>query len=338
MATIGIGTEKGGFVLRDEAGNWEVEGPLFPGWKVTTWAKTPGDHYLAALASNWFGPAIHRSPDLVDWEQVPAGPEYPEDGPKLNQVWTIRPHGNALLAGVDEAGLFRSHDDGLNWEPVSALNEFPGRDDWFPGLGGLCAHHILTAGDRIWVGISAVGVFRSDDDGASFRRFDQGVSTPDGGDGDAFCVHGIVSDPADPNHIWRQDHSGVYVTTDGAESWERIEDGLPARFGFPIARDPVSGRVFVIPLAADTNRLPVDGSLRAYHSEDGRTWQVSGTGWEDSATYTTVLRGAMDTDGDGGVFFGTTGGDVWTTADSGDHWSKVPHSFPRILSVRVLSG
>lgn len=338
MTTIAIGTEKGGFVLRDDTGSWDVEGPLFPGWKVTTWTRTPSDHYLAALASNWFGPAIHRSPDLVTWEQVPTSPEYPEDGPKLNQVWTIRPHGNALLAGVDEAGMFRSHDDALTWEPVSALNDFPGRDQWFPGFGGLCAHHILTAGERIWVGISAVGVFRSDDDGASFRRCDRGISTVGGEEGDAFCVHSLVSDPDDPDHIWRQDHSGVYVTTDGAESWERIEEGLPARFGFPVVRDAVSGRVFVVPLAGDTNRLPVDGSLRAYHSEDGRTWQVSGTGWEDSATYTTVLRGAMDTDGSGGVFFGTTGGDVWATSDSGDRWSKVPHSFPRILSVRVLGG
>ncbi|MDX1448877.1 MAG: exo-alpha-sialidase [Acidimicrobiia bacterium] len=336
MTTIGIGTEKGGFVLRDATDGWRVDGPLFPGWKVTTWSGTPEGHYLAALASNWFGPAIHRSPDLVEWEQIPSGPSYEGESPKLNQIWTIHIHGDTLLAGVDEAGLFRSHDDGLTWEPVPALNDFSGRSEWFPGLGGLCAHHILTAGDSIWVGISAVGVFRSDDGGASFRRCDRGISGVDGGEADAYCVHGIVADPDDPDHIWRQDHSGVYVSEDGAESWERIEEGLPSNFGFPVARDAKSGRVFVVPLEADTNRLPVNGALRAYFSEDGRTWQPSGEGWDDAATYTTVLRGAMHTDGLGGIYFGTTGGDVWASLDSGDHWAKIPHSFPRILSVRVL--
>lgn len=337
MTTIGIGTEKGGFVLKDGTDGWTLDGPLFPGWKVTTWSTTPGGHYLAAIGSNWFGPALHRSPDLEAWEQIPEGPEYPEDGPTLNQVWTVVPHGNALLAGVDEAGLFRSHDDGLTWQPVTALNDFPGRDEWFPGLGGLCAHHVLTAGERIWVAISAVGVFRSDDDGQTFQRRDEGVRPTVEDPQDGFCVHGITSDPSNPDHIWRQDHSGVYRSSDGADSWERIESGLPATFGFPVRRDDRSGRIFVVPLESDANRFPVDGALRVFRSDDaGDSWKVAGSGWDAASTYTAVLRGAMDVDGDGGVFFGTAGGDVWATRDAGDSWDRIPHSFPRILSVKVL--
>jgi len=337
MTTIGIGTEKGGFVLRDGDGEWRLEGPLFPGWKVTAWGVTPEGSHLAALGSNWFGPALHRSDDLETWDQVAHGPEYPEDGPTLKEIWTIHSHGNSLLAGVDEAGLFRSHDDGHTWEPVAALNEHESRPGWFPGLGGLCAHHILSEGDRIWVAISAVGVFRSDDDGASFHRHDEGV-TPTAEDPQlGYCVHGLAADPDDPDRIWRQDHSGVYRSTDGADSWERIESGLPAAFGFPVRHDSRSGRLFLVPLESDGNRLPVDGALRAYRSDDGGdNWMVSGTGWNSASTYTTVLRGAMDTDDEGGVFFGTTGGDVWATRDSGDSWSQVPHGFPRILSVSVL--
>jgi photosystem II stability/assembly factor-like uncharacterized protein len=337
MTTIGIGTEKGGFVLRDESGDWTVDGPLFPGWKVTTWGRTPSGNHLAAIGSNWFGPALHRSDDLENWEQVTAGPAYPEEGPTLNQIWTLHVHNNTLLAGVDEAGLFRSHDDGDTWEPVESLNQHESRAGWHPGLGGLCAHHILTAGDRIWVGISAVGVFRSDDGGASFERHDSGVTPTVEDPQDGYCVHGIAADPTDPDRIWRQDHSGVYRSADGAESWERIENGLPAGFGFPIRIDRESRRLFVIPLESDANRLPVDGALRAYRSDDGGdTWAVSGEGWDSAPTYTTVLRGAMDTDGTGGLFFGTTGGDVWATADAGDSWQRLPHGFPRILSVRVL--
>jgi hypothetical protein len=339
MTTIGIGTEKGGFVLRDGADGWSVEGPMFPGWKVPAWGVTPTGSYLAALASNWFGPGLHRSDDLNKWEPVSKAPEYPEDGPTFNQIWTIHAHDNTLLAGVDEAGLFRSLDDGDTWEPVSALNDHESRPGWFPGQGGLCAHHILTAGDRIWVGISAVGVFRSEDGGVSFERRDVGVTSPgDDAQGDVFCVHGLASDPDNPDHIWRQDHTGVYRSTDGADSWQRIENGLPAAFGFPIRRDAVTGRLFVVPLEADANRLPVEGALRAYRSDDdGESWKVAGQGWDSGSTYSAVLRGAMDTDGAGGVFFGTTGGDVWATVDSGDSWERLPHSFPRILSVKVLA-
>lgn len=333
--TLGIGTEKGGFILRRVGPTWSVEGPLFPGWRVTALASTAGGH-LAAVASNWFGPAIHHSADLASWEQI-AGPEH-QDGRSLEQIWTFVEASGQVFVGVAEAGVFSSSDGGGSWQPLDALNRFPGHESWTPGLGGLAAHRILVSGDSLWVGISAVGVFRSTDGGRTFVRRDDGVSTPvEGGDGPVFCVHGLAQAPDRPNLIWRQDHTGVYRTEDGGDHWTRIEQGLPASFGFPIVRDDASGSLFVVPLASDTNRLPVEGRFCAYRSRDGgESWEVSGSGWPETATYTTVLRGAAAGDGQGGIFLGTTGGTVWASADAGDHWEPVPFSFPRINAVAVL--
>ena len=338
MSVVAIGTEKGGYLLRGEGSEFAVTGPLFPGWKVTAFHSTPTGHFLAGVASNWFGAAIHRSSDLESWDQVTPGPEHHE-GRTLEQIWTLASAGPRIYAGVAEAGLFSSDDDGRSWAPVDALNRFPNWEGWSPGLGGLAAHHVLTSDDRIWVGISAVGVFRSDDAGHSFIRCDSGVTAaideaaiPGGG----YCVHGLAQDPDDPNRIWRQDHTGVYRTADGGDTWERIENGLPASFGFVVRRHAPSGRVFVVPLASDENRVPVDGEFTAYRSDDdGSTWVRSGEGWPTGATFDTVLRRSVAIDGDT-VVIGSTGGRVWVSDDIGVTWAALPHSFPRILTVDVL--
>jgi photosystem II stability/assembly factor-like uncharacterized protein len=339
MSTLLIGTEKGAFMLRDST----VTGPLFKGWKVTAFGQAPDGSHLAGLASNWFGASVHRSTDLEQWDQMAAGPAHPEgSGRKLNQIWTFATAGNAVYAGVDDAALFRSDDHGRTWQAVEALNEHPTRKSWFPGAGGLCAHHILVDGDRIWVAISAVGVFRSDDGGRSFTRCDRGVTptvTPDqeqGVEENGWCVHGLVADPSNPNRIWRQEHTGVYRTSDGGDSWERIEKGLPAHFGFAITRDQPSGWLFVVPLEADVNRLPVKGRLAAYRSKDGGdSWHRSGRGWSRSPQFTGVLRKAIVADQGGGIYFGTTGGTVYRSSDAGESWKALPHSFPRILALSL---
>jgi photosystem II stability/assembly factor-like uncharacterized protein len=343
MTTIAVGTEKGAYLLTRSGDSWNVTGPLFTGWKVTAFGTTASGATLAALASNWFGASVHRSEDLRDWQQVDSGPSYTaESGRKLNQIWTFHSNDDRLYAGVDEAGLFESLDDGRSWSPVEGLNDHPSREVWVPGLGGLCAHHLLSDGNRLWVAISAVGVFRSDDGGSSFSRYDDGVpATVDenmGSKEPGFCVHSIVGDPGEPDRMWRQDHQGVFRTGDGGQTWERIEGGLPASFGFPIVRDHASGRLFVVPLHSDENRLPVDGAFRVYASDDdGDTWQVSGTGWPDGPTYTAVLRRAMAADQLGGLFAGTTSGTVWVTSDVGLHWTALPITLPRILSVDVVA-
>ena len=341
MQRIAIGTEKGAYLLERHKG-WTVEGPKFPGWKVSAFGISPDGTYLAGLGSNWFGASVHRSQDLDKWEQVEQGPSYPaEQGRKLTQIWTFHTVGSKIFAGVDEAGLFVSDDEGLTWEPVVALNEHESRSNWKPGFGGMCAHHILTDGDRIWVGISAVGVFRSDDGGATFGRFDEGVTptvtTEEGAGANGWCVHGLVADPRDPDSIWRQDHQGVYRTVDGAETWERIETGLPSRFGFPIRRHHSTGTLFVVPLESDENRVPSGGRLAAYRSTDaGDSWDRAGAGWPQAEQFTGVLRNAMDVDADGGVAFGTAGGKVYISDDVGDNWDQLPFSFPRILTLAAI--
>ncbi len=207
-----------------------------------------------------------------------------------------------------------------------------------PGAGGMCAHRLLFDDQRIWVAASAIGVFRSDDGGETFMPRNEGVAGAAPGDepGIGYCVHAVVADPSHPDTIWRQDHMGVYRTEDGGDRWERIEHGLPAGFGFPIVRDEASGAIFVVPLEADERRLPVDGRFGAWRSTDGGdSWSRSGTGWPEEPTYTSVLRGAAATDGEGGVYFGTTGGEVWATTDAGDHWQPLPGRFPRIDALAV---
>lgn len=344
MTTIMLGTEKGAYALRDGGGSWEVDGPLHPGWRVTAFGRAPDGRALLAVASNWFGTSLHASSDLATWEQVgaPSWDHVADEDRVMEQVWTLHTRGEEVFAGVAHAGLFRSTDL-AGWDPVDGLNEHPTRADWQPGLGGLCAHHVLDdGGDRMWVAISSVGVLRSDDSGASFHHADDGVESAvdptAGAAAEGWCVHGLTHDPDDPDRLWRQDHKGVYRTADGGDSWERIDASLPneAGFGFPIVRDHASGRLFVVPLDSDGNRVPTGGRFAAWASDDdGDSWRVAGTGWPDAPTFTGVLRGAMDTDQQGTVALGTTGGDVWASRDTGDTWTRLPASFPRINAVAV---
>lgn len=344
MTTIAIGTDKGGFLVDPDRDT--TSDPLFPGWKVTAFGRS-GEHHLAAVASNWFGMGIQRSTDLAAWTAVDAPPDHGDDGSddarEVSAVWTFHRDESWLWAGVEEAGLFRSADDGVTWEGVSGFNDHRTRGEWGPGLGGLCAHRVATAGDRVYVAASAVGVFRSDDGGATFDLVNDGIPAaghpedmprPETG----YCVHNLVVDPTDPDRLYRQDHMGVFVSDDGGTSWTRRQDGLPAEmgFGFVMAREGSSGRLFTQPLHSDGQRLPVDGAFRVYHSDDdGSSWEVSGTGWPEATTHTQVLRGAVDADDDGRVAMGTTSGHVWLTEDAGDSWRRLPQTFPRIGAVAL---
>ena len=347
MTTIGVGTVKGAFLLRsDDRSEWALEGPHFKGWSVTTFGRAPSGEHLLATGSNWFGAAIQRSRDLDTWEQVVAGPAWPQGGDrKLNNIWAIARVGDVLFAAVDEAGLFRSEDAGTSWQPVDGFNEHPTRPGWRPGFGGLAAHRFLSDPEdphRMWLAVSAVGVFRSEDGGETWALRNDGVdktAPSDDYDEIGYCVHCIVADPEDADTIWRQDHSGVYRTRDGGDRWERIEQGLPARFGFPMVRDDASGALFVVPLESDEHRMPVDGAFRVYRSTDrGDSWHVSGAGQPEDRFYAEVLRDAAATDGDGGVYLGSTAGTVHLTTDGGDHWATLPDVLPRILSVAVLES
>jgi hypothetical protein len=340
-----IGTEKGAWVLSSsDRQTWDLHGPYAKGWKVTTFARDAEGDYLLATGSSWYGAAIQRSSDLDTWQQLESGPAYEEGGErKLSQIWTIRTVGDRMFAGVADAGLFVSEDNAATWQAVKGLNDHPTAHAWQPGFGGLACHRILAEGDRLWAGISAVGVFRSDDGGDSWALKNTGLPSvaPDDDLDIGYCVHGLVSDPSDGDRIWRQDHAGVFRTTDGADSWERIESGLPAGFGFPIDRDHRTGRLYLAPQESDEARMPVDGRLRVYRSDDdGDSWSESGTGYPEAGFFSGVLRDAMSVDGldPCGVYIGTSSGVVLASADAGEGWQVLPYTFPRIGSVHAFTS
>ncbi len=340
-----IGTVKGGFVLRSGPARktWRIEGPIFKGWKVTAAARDPNGRYLVATASVVYGAAIHLGKDLKKWRQVEDGPRYPDGGDrKLTKIWRITVGSKAIYAGVDEAGLFRSADHGTSWEPMSGLNDHPTRAKWSPGAGGLCAHAVLEDPknpDRLWCGISAVGVFRSDDGGRTWNSKNDGVPVviPDKDFKEiGFCVHALVQDPDDAGTIFRQDHAGMFRTRDGGDSWERIEKGLPSRFGFPVVMDPATRALFAFPQESDEYRIACGGRFRVYRSRNGgKSWEPVTRGLPQAHVYAGVLRSAMAVDSldPCGVYVGSTSGSFHWSADRGNTWKTLPASFPRILCV-----
>jgi photosystem II stability/assembly factor-like uncharacterized protein len=386
-----VGTDKGAAVLRsdDERANWTTEALQLPGWRVTAATRDASGRFYAAVGSEVYGAAIVVSDDLESWRQLDAAPRYePTDRGNaghhrlirgtdfagvyadqqrryIDQIWKLFAAGDTLFAGVSEAGLFRSDDGGESWQPVLGINEHPSRPTWVPGAGGLGLHSILVDGEhpeRMWVGISAAGVFRSDDGGETWERKNDGVAgdTIEPGDVgwedvpvgvskvEAFCVHGLTHDPHHADVIYRQDHHGMYITRDGGDSWELLEGGLPVVelsngrrcvFGFAVALDTGSETVLSIPLAGDGFRYPIDGKLRVYRTHVGdESWEPTGEGLPD-ACFSNILRGAISLDSldPCGAYFGTTGGDVFASRDAGQSWEALPVRLPRVLSVDAFA-
>jgi len=344
-----VGTQKGGFICESDArrGEWRVKEPLFKGWKVTASARTNGGRFIVATASQVYGAALQVSDDDgATWRQVEHGPAYPDghERDKMNQVWTLHVAGERLYAGVDTAGLFYSDDDGESWHPVPGLNDHATRDAWFPGAGGLCAHAVYVDPrnpQRVWCGISAVGVWRTDDGGETWQPKNEGIRNviEDQEHKDiGYCVHALAFDPEDADVVYRQDHAGMYRSRDGGDSWEECMLGLASWFGFPITIDPRTRTLFAFPLESDEYRMPKNGRFRVYRSANGGdSWEELSAGLPGCPAYAGVLRGAMDVDGldPCGVYIGSTAGEVFASADGGDHWQRLPVTLPRILSVRA---
>jgi len=366
-----VGTPKGAAILRSKDGKSWSEEFVMRGWPVTASARDDKGRTYAAVNSPNYGVALFASDDLKTWSQLPAAPRYrPEDrgnpehhrivsqmdfggqlksgGRFVDQIWTlIWAHGN-LYAGVSEAGLFISRDRGESWEPVDGFNNQPGRENWFPGFGGLGAHTVLVDGNdanRMWVGVSAAGLFRSDDGGKTWAPKNKGVnpaieSAPAT---TGQCVHHVAHDPGDANVMFRQEHRGVYRSDDGGDTWRCIEDGLPVTelsdghrcsFGFPMVMDRASKSVFVAPLDGDNFRFPRGGQLAVYKTQDGEHWDAKTNGLPGN-TFTAVLRGAMSADQHGGIYFGTASGAVFASADRGETWMQIAAGLPRITSVEA---
>jgi photosystem II stability/assembly factor-like uncharacterized protein len=329
-----------------------MRGPIFKGWDVSDiQMDTRGAPRLyAAVGSYVYGATVQISDDLGEtWRQIEHGPRFAEDAPgTLSAIWTVTPGAAAtpdrVYAGVADAGLFVSEDRGEHWEEVTGVGNHPSRDEWMPGAGGMCCHSIIvdeTNPDRAWIGISAVGVLRTDDGGKTWEPRTEGLPIVIEGKEHkniGTCVHRLVRDPSNPQRLFQQNHQGVFVTNDGADTWERIENGLPSQFGFPMVIDPNHpDTVYIVLLESDEHRVAINGQLTVHRSEDaGRTWTPLTDGLPSEA-YVGVMRQAMDTDtfDPCGVYFGTTNGKVYYSRNRGDSWQELPETLPRINSVSV---
>jgi photosystem II stability/assembly factor-like uncharacterized protein len=360
-----VGTRKGAFILTSDARRhrWDVSGPHFGGWEIYHLKGSPADpdRLYASQSSDWFGQVIHRSNDGgKTW--APVGNEFGYNGVpgthqwydgtqhpwEFTRVWYLEPSlsdPDIVYAGVEDAALFRSNDGGNSWQELSGLREVKG-NLWQPGAGGMCLHTILqdpTNPDRIFTAISAAGAFRSDDNGETWRAINRGLQSnfelPDANAEVGHCVHNIAMHPSRPNVLFMQKHWDVLRSDDAGDSWYEVSGNLPSDFGFPIAvhaHEPET--IYVVPIKSDSEHYPPEGKLRVYRSRTGgNEWEALTEGLPQSNCYVNILRSAMtvDTLDPCGVYFGTTGGQVYASADSGDSWQPIVRDLPPVLSVEI---
>jgi photosystem II stability/assembly factor-like uncharacterized protein len=351
MTELLIGTRKGLFVLEGAPGEpFAVRARAFAGEPVEYALRDPRTgRLLASVTSPFYGPKLWLADGPGDeWRQA-EGLELPAGvSEALERIWVIVPGEDpeTVYAGADPGVLFESSDGGETFAPNRALLEHPTRPSWQPGAGGMCLHSVVTwpgEPDRLALGISAAGVWLTDDRGESWRRGNDGIVArylPEDQPPDAvpLCVHRLRRAPTRPERLFMQFHGGVYRSDDGGESWIDIADGLPSDFGFPLAIDPADpDSAYVIPLTADTDRVTPDGRLRVYETRDsGASWTPRGDGLPQEETYLTILREAFDQTGAGDsleLYFGATSGAVYGSGDAGATWSEVAGNLPPVLSI-----
>ena len=364
-----VGTRKGAFVLTSDAGrrDWQVTGPHFPGWEMYHLKGSPADpdRIWASQSTGWFGQLVQRSDDGGrTWNAVGNDFTYAPingQGPGTHQwydgtphpwefarVWHLEPSltdADTVYAGVEDAALFKSTDGGASWSELSGLRGHGSGPHWQPGAGGMCLHTIVlhpTDEQRIFAAISAAGAFRSDDGGASWSPINKGLVSqgiPDDQAEVGHCVHRIALHPDRPDTLFMQKHWDVMRSDDGGDSWHEVSGDLPSDFGVPIdihAHEPET--VYVVPITSDSQHFPPDGRLRVYRSRTGGgEWEPLTNGLPQENCYVNVLRDAMAVDrlDECGVYFGTTGGQVYASPDGGDSWSPIVRDLPAVLSVEV---
>jgi photosystem II stability/assembly factor-like uncharacterized protein len=348
-----VGTKKGAFILDGDARRhtWELRGPFCEAWPINHVVADPATGAIYGGGGNeWFGPAVWKSVDRgATWTHSSEGLAYAAGETPIKAVWSLGPAGGALYAGVEPAGLFRSHDGGQSWEHVAGLRDHPSRPHWQPGGGGLILHSVVPhpADDRqLWVGISSAGVFHTADGGRTWEPRNRGTRADYNPEDQRYpeygqCVHCLVMAPGAPDRLYQQNHCGMYRSLDGGRQWESIEAGLPSTFGFPAAahpRDP--GTLYLVPLNSDIGgRYVPDARTAVWRTRDGGDkWEALRDGLPQKHAFFGVLRQAMATDRlePAGVYFGTNGGALFASADEGDRWSCIAQYLPPIYSVETL--
>jgi photosystem II stability/assembly factor-like uncharacterized protein len=362
-----VGTRKGAFILTSDERreDWSVSGPHFAGWEIYHLKGSPADpnRIYASQSSGWFGQVMQRSNDGgTTWE--PIGNKFSYDGVpgthqwydgtphpwEFKRVWHLEPSPgdpDTVFAGVEDAAMFKTTDGGQNWQELPGLRGHGSGPRWQPGAGGLCLHTIVidpANPRRMYIAISAAGAFRTDDGGETWRAINRGLRSEGIPDPDAevgHCVHRIAMHPSRPSVLFMQKHWDVMRTDDAGESWREVSGNLPTDFGFAIdvhAHEPET--IYVVPIKSDSEHFPLEGKLRVFRSRTGgEDWEALTNGLPQRDCYVNVLRNAMAVDRleSCGVYFGTTGGQVYVSPDGGNQWRAIVHDLPPVLSVEAQS-
>jgi photosystem II stability/assembly factor-like uncharacterized protein len=359
-----VGTRKGAFVLTSDQHrkHWQVSEPMFGGWEVFHLKGSPKNpnRLYASVSTGWHGQIIHRSDDGgKTWDAV--GNDFAYTGEmtthmwydgsqhpwEFKRIWKLEPslHDvDTVYAGAEDAALFRSTDGAKTWQELPGLRAAKGHL-WQPGAGGMCLHTIVQDHrdpKRIYVAISAAGAFRTDDGGSTWKPINVGLNSGEIPDPQAevgHCVHAIAMHPTRPGVLFMQKHWDVMRSEDAGDHWHEVSGNLPSDFGFPIAvhaHEPET--VYVIPIKSDMEHFPPEGKLRVYRSrKGGDSWEALTHGLPQENCFVNILRSALsvDTLNPCGLYFGTTGGQVYGSSDAGDHWTAIVRDLPAVLSVEA---
>lgn len=340
-----VGTQRGIFLLTstEERSHWQVRGPLgHAGWSYLHLCYDHSANRIFASGLNaWYGAAVWRSADGGEsWQVSSEGITYGDQAPAVRKVWHLTPWNGGVLAGADPAGLFYSADGGSNWAELAGLRNHPAYANWTGGSGGLMVHSIVlhpTDTQQFWIASAGGGVLHTADGGQSWAE--RNPIAPDGHP--RLRPQKLLAAAGHPDWLYQQNHEGVFFSSNGGQTWSDRTGDLPTRFGFPLALHPKDPEtLYVIPhLNEKGTRHIWGGQIAVWRSQNGgQSWQMMQQGLPQGQAYVKVLRDAMATDSlsPAGVYFGTSSGHLFASADEGESWTLIAAHLPEIQSVSAI--